>query len=153
MLRTILTSRRVTLLSAALALAAAGAVGIVTTRTASAGSTGHVALNADMGMQHRTSPFKGAKANTGYAIHYTENGKSYLAVSDDFEIPNTPAPSWQIVDTRGNVYLLNQFKIKGGTNRKIVVPSYIQDIAKVQVWCSYAEVLLGEASFEQPVKN
>jgi hypothetical protein len=103
--------------------------------------------------RHQSSPFKGAKANTGYAIHYTENGTSKLTVSDDFVIPDTPAPSWQLVDSAGNAYLLNQFRIKGGTNRTITVPSYVRDIAKVQVWCSYAEVLLGEASFEEPVKS
>jgi hypothetical protein len=102
--------------------------------------------------QHKTSAFQGVKANTGYAIHYRENGKSMLKVSDDFVIPDAPAPSWQIVDSSGNVYLLKQFKIKGGTNRQIEVPSYVKDIAKVQVWCSYAEVLLGEASFAEPVK-
>jgi hypothetical protein len=44
---------------------------------------------------------------------------------------------------------LNQFKIKSGTNRSIVLPTYIHDVQKVQVWCSYAEVLLGEASFQK----
>ena len=131
--------------------AAAGAVGIAVAQSKD-GSNKPALLSAQLENRHQTSPFKGAKANTGYAIHYTENGRSMLAVSDDFEIPNTPAPSWQLVDSKGNVYLLNQFKIKSGTNRKIAVPSYVGDIAKVQVWCSYAEVLLGEASFDQPVK-
>ncbi len=34
----------------------------------------------------------------------------------------------------------------------IVVPAYIPDIAKVQIWCAYAQVLLGEASFAHPIK-
>jgi|tagenome__1003787_1003787.scaffolds.fasta_scaffold19550206_1 hypothetical protein len=150
MIRSILTSPRTAIVAAVLAVGAASAVNFATAGGKTNG-TGHVALNADASMRHQTSAFKGAKANTGYAIHYVENGKNILAVSDDFEIPNTPAPSWQIVDSRGNVYLLNQFKIKGGTNRKITLPAYVQDVAKVQVWCSYAEVLLGEASFDQPV--
>ncbi len=29
---------------------------------------------------------------------------------------------------------------------------YIADVAKVQIWCSWAEALLGEAAFESPVK-
>jgi hypothetical protein len=33
-----------------------------------------------------------------------------------------------------------------------MVPSYIPNIAKVQVYCAWAEVLLGEASFSSPVK-
>jgi hypothetical protein len=32
------------------------------------------------------------------------------------------------------------------------VPSYVKDIAKVQVYCAFAEVLLGESSFNSPVK-
>ena len=103
-------------------------------------------------LQHKTGKFEGAKANAGMAIHMTDNGKSVLKVTDDFVIPDTPAPSWQVVDSKGHTYLLNQFKIKGGTNRMITVPSYVSDIAKVQVWCSFAEVLLGEAKFEKPVK-
>jgi hypothetical protein len=103
-------------------------------------------------VEHKTGMFAGAKANKGYATHSTHDGKSVLKVSDDFVIPDTPAPSWQIVDSKGNTYLLNQFRIKGGTNRMITVPAYIRDIAKVQVWCSFAEVLLGEAKFARPVQ-
>src|SRR5205809_7118562 len=148
MIRSIVKSPRVAIAAAVLAVGAASAVNFATAGRET-GGTGHVALSADASMRHQTSAFKGAKANTGYAIHYVENGKNILAVSDDFEIPNTPAPSWQIVDSRGNTYLLNQFKIKSGTNRSIVLPAYIKDVQKVQVWCSYAEVLLGEASFEK----
>jgi len=52
------------------------------------------------------------------------------------------------VDSQGNTYLLNQFKVKGGTNRSITLPGYIKNVQKVQVWCSYAEVLLGETGFD-----
>jgi hypothetical protein len=56
------------------------------------------------------------------------------------------------VDSKGNVYLLNRLPIKGDkVNRKITVPSYIKDIAKVQIWCAYAEALLGEASFDKTI--
>lgn len=101
---------------------------------------------------HTTGKFQGVKANTGTATHSKDEGKDYLAVSDDFKIPDTPAPHWQVVDSKGNVYLLNQLRIKDGkTNRKIAVPSYVHDVAKIQIWCSFAEALLGEASFPQPV--
>ena len=45
-------------------------------------------------------------------------------------------------------------KIKSGNNekREVVVPSYVPNIVKVQVYCAWAEVLLGEASFSSPVK-
>ncbi|MEZ5398424.1 MAG: hypothetical protein R2729_02075 [Bryobacteraceae bacterium] len=102
--------------------------------------------------EHRTSQFQGAKANTGMAIHFVQDGKSVLKVTEDFRTPDTPAPTWRAVDSKGNVYTLDAFKIKGGEKRQIAVPSYVKDIAKVQVYCAWAEVLLGEASFASPVK-
>ena len=102
---------------------------------------------------HKSGPFKGAKAKTGYVTHTTEGGNSVLTLSDDFKAPDTPDPHWQVVDSNGNTYLLQKLSIKGGKmNRKITVPKYILDIAKVQIWCAFAETNLGEALFEQPVK-
>ncbi len=101
---------------------------------------------------HRTSQFQGAKANTGMAMHYTENGKSMLRVTDDFKVPDTPAPTWRAIDSKGNIHTLDAFKIKGGEKRQIAVPAYVKDIVKVQVYCAWAEVLLGEASFSTAVK-
>ena len=105
------------------------------------------------GDTHQSGPFKGPKANTGFVTHTTTNGNSVLTLSDDFVVPNTPDPHWQIVDSEGNIYLLQKLSIKGGkTNRSIVVPKYVHDIAKVQIWCAFAEVNLGEATFDHPVK-
>lgn len=101
---------------------------------------------------YTSKPFAGVKANTGTVSATVENGRIMLKVSEDFVIPDTPAPSWQIIDSKGNTYLLNQFKIKGGTNRMITLPAYIKDVAKVQVWCSFAEVVLGETTFDTVVK-
>lgn len=101
---------------------------------------------------HNSSKFEGPKANTGMAIHTTENGKSILRVSQDFKVPDTPAPTWRVVDSKGNIYTLDAFKIKGGEKREITVPAYVHDIAKVQVYCAFAEVLLGESKYAQPVK-
>ena len=99
---------------------------------------------------HKTSGFKGVKANTGYAIHMVQNGKDTLMWSDDFTIPEAPAPHWQIVDSKGNTYLLQRLVVKGDKqNRTITVPRFVPDIAKVQIWCAYAEALLGEASFSK----
>jgi hypothetical protein len=97
--------------------------------------------------------FEGPKANTGTVMAVVDNGKITLSVSPDFVIPDAPAPSWQIVDEQGNVYLLQQFRIKGGTNRTITLPSYIHSVAKVQVWCSFAQVLLGETTFDKTIKS
>ena len=105
------------------------------------------------GEGHKSGPFQGAKANTGFVTHTTENGNSVLTLSDDFKAPDAPDPHWQVVDSNGNAYLLQKLSIKGGKmNRKITVPKYVPYIAKVQFWCAFAEVNLGEAAFEQPVK-
>jgi hypothetical protein len=105
------------------------------------------------GHTHTSKPFMGVKANTGTVTHTKQGMQNVLTLSDDFIVPDAPAPSWQIVDSKGNVFLLQQMKIKGDKlNRMIVVPVYIKDIAKVQVWCSWAETLLGETTFDTVIK-
>jgi hypothetical protein len=106
---------------------------------------------------HTSGKFEGPKVNTGTVSHFVENGQSMLKVSDDFKLSDSPAPTWRVVDSKGNIYTLDAFKIKGtlGTNaekRQVVVPNYVPDIVKVQVYCAWAEVLLGEASFSSAVK-
>lgn len=101
----------------------------------------------------KSGAFAGVKANTGFVEVMREDGKLVLRLSDDFVVPDTPAPHWQLVDSKGNTYLLNRLKIKGDKyNQTLVVPAYVKDVAKVQIWCAFVEVLLGEASFEKPVK-
>lgn len=103
---------------------------------------------------HTTSQFQGVKANSGTATHGRSGNNDTLTWSDDFKVPDTPAPHWQVVDTKGNVYLLQRLTIKGDKhNRTITVPSYIHDIAKVQIYCAWAEALLGEASFGTPIRT
>ena len=114
-------------------------------------ATAGIALASDNG-PHTTSMFQGPKANTGTAIHTVENGKSILRVSADFKVPEAPAPTWRVVDSNGNVYTLDAFKIKGGEKREVVVPPYVQNIVKVQVYCAWAQVLLGEAGFSTAVR-
>src|SRR6266496_2213187 len=105
------------------------------------------------GEGHKSGPFQGAKANTGFVTHTTENGNSVLTLSDDLPMRIGSVGSFEVVDSNGNAYLLQKLSIKGGKmNRKITVPKYVPDIAKVQFWCAFAEVNLGEAAFEQPVK-
>ena len=102
---------------------------------------------------HKSGPFQGPKANTGFVTHMTQDGKSVLTLSDDFVAPQTPDPHWQVIDSKGNTYLLQKLMIKGDKmNKSIEVPKYVHDIAKVQIWCAFAEVNLGEATFEHPVK-
>jgi hypothetical protein len=58
-----------------------------------------------------------------------------------------------VVDSLGHTYLLQRLKIKGDKyNKTITVPDYVHDVVKVQIWCAWAEVLLGEASFHKPIE-
>ena len=105
---------------------------------------------------HNTGQFQGPKANKGHVIHSTRDGKSVLTLSDDFVVPDTPDPHWQLVDSDGNAYLVDKLKTKAFIGDKykkeIVVPSYVKNVSKVVIWCAFAEVNLGEASFSSPVK-
>jgi hypothetical protein len=111
------------------------------------------AFAADM---HTSSQFQGPKANKGTVSHSIKDGKSVLTLSDDFVVPDTPDPHWQLVDSDGNVYLVDKLKIKALVGDKfkkeITIPSYVKNVAKVQIWCAWAEANLGEASFSSPVK-
>jgi hypothetical protein len=96
-----------------------------------------------------SQPFTGAKVNGGTVTMTTDGGKTVLTLSDDFVVPQTPDPHWQVVDSKGNVYLLQRLPIKGDkVNTTITLPSYVPDVSKVQIWCAYAETLLGETSFD-----
>ncbi len=124
-------------------------MGVLSVVAATGLFVGSQALAAD---GHHTAKFEGVKANSGTALHGRSGNQDTLTWSDDFKIPDTPAPHWQVVDTKGNVFLLNRLTIKGDKqNRTITLPSYVHDVAKVQIWCAFAEVLLGEAPFAKPI--
>jgi hypothetical protein len=111
------------------------------------------AVNVQAEEAHTSTKFEGAKANKGTVMHTVQSGKNVLTLSEDFKTPDTPAPHWQVVDSHGHTHLLQRLVIKGDKfNKNIVVPDYVHDIAKVQIWCAWAEVNLGEASFEKPLQ-
>jgi hypothetical protein len=113
-------------------------------------SVASIVLAADT---HTSGVFSGAKVNGGTVRHTKEGGKNILTLSDDFVDPKTPDPHWQVVDSKGRVYPLQKLAIKGDKfNKSITLPDYVPDVAKVQIWCAWAETLLGEAPFEKPVK-
>jgi hypothetical protein len=121
------------------ALAAAVAVGGLLVATAS--------FAADM-----TLPFTGKAVNGGTVAHEVQGGKHVLTMSADFQIPDSPDPHWQVIDSQGNTYLLDRVKLKDEKiNRSITIPAYIPSVARVQMWCAWAEVVLGEAPFTTPV--
>jgi hypothetical protein len=108
---------------------------------------------------HTSKTFTGGKVNTGTVTHVKEGGKNILKLSSDFKVPDTPDPHWQIVDSKGNVYLLQRLGVKGITqglagdkiNMQITLPAYIKDVAKVQIYCAWAEAVLGEATFDSTI--
>jgi hypothetical protein len=113
-------------------------------------------MTANLSLAQGTTsrPFSGAKVNGGTVTASMRGGKQVLTLSSDFKVPDTPDPHWQVVDSRGNVYLLQRLGVKalGGlaadrVNMSIELPAYVTDVAKVQIWCAWAESVLGEASF------
>ena len=101
-----------------------------------------------------TRPFSGAKVNGCDVVSSMKDGKTVLTLSGDFKVPDTPDPHWQVVDSKGNTYLLQRLGVKnlGGLasdriNMSITLPPYIMDVAKVQIYCAWAEAVLGEAPF------
>ena len=105
---------------------------------------------------HTIGQFQGPKANKGHVTHNTRDGKSVLTLSDDFVVPDTPDPHWQVVDSDGQVYQLDKLKKKAFLGDKyqkeIVLPAYVKNVSKVIIWCAWAEANLGEASFSSPVQ-
>lgn len=134
------------LISKLLVLAFALALAAALTGSAVAGDM----MKKDM---HTSTQFMGGKVNVGTVTHGMKDGRHVLTLSPDFVVPDTPDPHWQVVDSKGNVYLLDRLKLKGDrVATSIVVPADVPDIAKVQIYCAWAEAVLGEASFAQPLK-
>jgi hypothetical protein len=99
-----------------------------------------------------TRPFAGKAVNGGTVTLGKQGNQTVLTLSRDFPVPGSPDPHWQLVDSTGTVYLLDRLKLKDDKIKtSIVVPPHVPDIAKVQMWCAWAEVVLGEAPFASPV--
>ena len=107
---------------------------------------------------HTSGQVHGPEVKTGTVTCSMEGDKHILTLSDDFKAPKAPDLHWQVVDSKGNTYLLQRLLIKGGTlkgdklNKSITLPAYVQDISKVQIYCAYVEMSLGEAAFDQPIQ-
>ena len=113
---------------------------------------GAVAVTASLALAQTSTPFAGAKVNGGTVTHSMKDGKHVLTLSGDFQVPDTPDPHWQVVSSTGDVFLLQRLQIKEDrVNRSITLPAYIRDVAKVQIWCAWAEANLGEAGFERTI--
>ena len=115
-------------------------------------------VTAAQAQSHTSKPFAGAKVNGGTVTHSMMNGQHVLTLSDDFKVPDTPDPHWQVIDGKGRVYLLQRLGVKNGLgltgdkiNKSITLPAFITDVAKVQIYCAWAEAVLGETSFDRPL--
>ena len=111
-----------------------------------------------LAQSHTSTKFSGAKVNAGTVTHSVKDGKNLLTLSGDFQMPDTPDPHWQVVDSKGNTYLLQRLGVKNlaglakdRINTSITLPAYVKDVAKVQIYCAWAEAVLGEASFTTPM--
>jgi hypothetical protein len=117
-----------------------------------------MAANVALAQTHTSRPFTGAKVNAGTVTHSVKDGKHVLTLSNDFVVPDTPDPHWQVIDARGNVYLLDRLGVKSlagvgrdRINTSITLPDTIRDIAKVQIYCAWAEAVLGETALVVPL--
>lgn len=99
---------------------------------------------------HTSRVFSGSKVNAGTVTHTRQGHTDVLTLSTDFKVPDTPDPHWQVIDSKGRVFLLQRLGIKGDkVNTKITLPDYVTDVAKVQIYCAWAEAVLGETAFER----
>jgi len=53
-----------------------------------------------------TRPFTGKAVNGGTVTLSKQGDKTTLSLSGDFQVPGSPDPHWQLVDSKGTVYLL-----------------------------------------------
>jgi hypothetical protein len=131
-------------------------IGAVATLAAVAFALGSAAAGAQ---SHTSKPFSGVKVNGGTATHSVRDGQHVLTLSSDFKVPDAPDPHWQVIDSSGRTFLLDRLPVKGALagvagdriKMSITLPAYVEDVAKVQIYCSWAEALLGEAAFETKV--
>lgn len=101
-----------------------------------------------------TAEFKGVEVNEGTAQLIHKDGKPFIRLSDNFKISKAPSPHYQIVDSAGNIYTFNRVTLKGDkVTKEFALPTYVKDVSKVRVWCTFVEVLLGEAAFDKPVST
>lgn len=119
-----------------------------------------LSANFALAQSQTSRPFAGAKVNGGTVTMRTMNGQRTLTLSDDFKVPDTPDPHWQVVDSQGRVFLLQRLGVKslGGLakdriNMTITLPAYVADVAKVQIYCSWAEAVLGETTLTGRATN
>lgn len=142
--------KTLTLINLAVAVAATSLTAIPSTAFAAPQQS---EMKMEKMMKGMTSgKFAGPEVNGGTVTLTKEMGKNVLRLSSDFMIPKTPSPHFQVIDKDGNAYLLQRLTIIGDkTHLEVALPKYIKSVKSVQIWCSFAEVNLGEAKFAKPI--
>ncbi len=134
-------------------LVAAIVITSVSALPASAFATHHQdSMKMEKMMGATSGKFMGIEVNGGTVTLSKEMGKNVLRLSKDFSVPKSPSPHFQVIDKDGNAFLLKRITIAGDkTNLEVTLPKYIKSVKSVQIWCSFAEVNLGEAKFAKPI--
>jgi hypothetical protein len=104
-------------------------------------------MNPMMMTQGLTGTFMGPEVKGSMVTLSKEGATTTLTLSDDFVVPGAPAPHWQVVDSMGQTFLLRRLVTADGKfHGSIQLPMMVKDVAKVQIYCAFAEVVLGEAT-------
>lgn len=92
--------------------------------------------------------FQGPEVRGGTVTLEGQGSARTLTLSDDFMIPGAPAPHWRVVDGAGDAHLLQRLVTAGDHFHKTIpVPAFVGEVARVQVYCAFAEAVLGEVTF------
>ena len=95
-----------------------------------------------------STTFQGPEVKTGTVTLEGEGRARTLTLSDDFVVPGAPAPHWRIVNSAGDAHLLQRLVTAGDKfNQSIQVPTFVGEVARVQIYCAFAEIVLGEVTF------
>jgi len=93
--------------------------------------------------------FQGPEVKIGSVMLEGEGLMRTLTLSDDFVVPDAPAPHWRVVNAAGEAHLLQRLVTVGDRfHSSIPVPAFVGEVSKVQIYCAFAEVVLGEVTFE-----
>jgi len=99
-------------------------------------------------MRSLSTTFQGPEVRRGTVTLEGQGAMRTLTLSDDFVVPGAPAPHWRVVNTGGDAHLLQRLVTAGDTfHKSIRVPTFVGEVAKVQVYCAFAEAVLGEVTF------
>jgi len=94
--------------------------------------------------------FQGPEVKQGTVTLEGDGPMRMLTLSGDFMVPDAPAPHWRVVNAAGEAHLLQRLVTVGDRfHQSIPVPTFVGEVSRVQIYCAFAEAVLGEVSFER----